>query len=180
MILPPRPRNHRPLDRSRRTLDLPVTVDPPPPQNRPHLDRVTRASLESSVPRVARDRRTPGRRPLRHPTRRSISSIWLSCSPPISACGSKAHRPDLMLKIALCEIQTGHHSPGQWATDTMQILTAFIPLGLGSSLCSRWCTCRDRVGPLLDDLHRQILGQRSVAQGLTTVQPFGSLATVTG
>ena len=38
MILPPRPQNHRPLDRSRRTLDLPVTVDPPPPQNRPELD----------------------------------------------------------------------------------------------------------------------------------------------
>ena len=46
-----------------------------------------RASLESSVPRVARDRGLPARRPSRPApsTRRSINSIWLSCSPPISA-----------------------------------------------------------------------------------------------
>ena len=86
MILPPRPQNHRPLDRSRRTLDLPVTVDPPPPQNRPQLDRFAVPPWNPRSPEwLAIEDSLPADHRAAPSTRRSINSIWLSCSPPISA-----------------------------------------------------------------------------------------------
>ena len=119
MILPPRPQNHRPLDRSRRTLDLPVTVDPPPPQNRPQLDRFAVPpwnprspewlAIEDSLPADHRARAID-----EAVDQLDLAVLFAS----YLGVGSKAHRPDLMLKIALYEIQTGHHSPDQWAKDT--------------------------------------------------------------
>ena len=119
MILPPRPQNHRPLDRSRRTLDLPVTVDPPPPQNRPELDRFAVPpwnprspewlAIEDSLPADHRARAID-----EAVDQLDLAVLFAS----YLGVGSKAHRPDLMLKIALYEIQTGHHSPDQWAKDT--------------------------------------------------------------
>ena len=72
-----------------------------------------------------------------------------------------------MLKIALYEIQTGHHSPDQWAKDTCdRRCLQWLGLGIAPSR-SRWYAFRDRVGPLLETFHRQIL-EGAVAQGLTT------------
>ena len=168
MILPPRPQNHRPLDRSRRTLDLPVTVDPPPPQNRPELDRFAVPpwnprspewlAIEDSLPA---DHRACA-------IDEAVDQLDLALLfASYLGVGSKAHRPDLMLKIALYEIQTGHHSPDQWAKDTCD-RRCLQWLGLGiAPLRSRWYAFRDRVGPLLETFHRQIL-EGAVVQGLTT------------
>ena len=168
MILPPRPQNHRPLDRSRRTLDLPVTVDPPPPQNRPELDRFAVPpwnprspewlAIEDSLPAGHRARAID-----EAVDQLDLALLFAS----YLGVGSKAHRPDLMLKIALYEIQTGHHSPDQWAKDTCdRRCLQWLGLGIAPSR-SRWYAFRDRVGPLLETFHRQIL-EGAVAQGLTT------------
>ena len=168
MILPPRPQNHRPLDRSRRTLDLPVTVDPPPPQNRPELDRFAVPpwnprspewlAIEDSLPADHRARAID-----EAVDQLDLALLFAS----YLGVGSKAHRPDLMLKIALYEIQTGHHSPDQWAKDTCdRRCLQWLGLGIAPSR-SRWYAFRDRVGPLLETFHRQIL-EGAVAQGLTT------------
>src|SRR5271157_472543 len=168
MILPPRPQNHRPLDRSRRTLDLPVTVDPPLPQNRPELDRFAVPpwnprspewlAIEDSLPADHRARAID-----EAVDQLDLALLFAS----YLGVGSKAHRPDLMLKIALYEIQTGHHSPDQWAKDTCdRRCLQWLGLGIAPSR-SRWYAFRDRVGPLLETFHRQIL-EGAVAQGLTT------------
>ena len=168
MILPPRPQNHRPLDRSRCTLDLPVTVDPPPPQNRPELDRFAVPpwnprspewlAIEDSLPADHRARAID-----EAVDQLDLALLFAS----YLGVGSKAHRPDLMLKIALYEIQTGHHSPDQWAKDTCdRRCLQWLGLGIAPSR-SRWYAFRDRVGPLLETFHRQIL-EGAVAQGLTT------------
>ncbi len=172
MILPPRPQNHRPLDRSRRTLDLPVTVDPPPPQNRPELDRFAVPpwnprspewlAIEDSLPADHRARAID-----EAVDQLDLALLFAS----YLGVGSKAHRPDLMLKIALYEIQTGHHSPDQWAKDTCdRRCLQWLGLGIAPSR-SRWYAFRDRVGPLLETFHRQIL-EGAVAQGLTTASPW--------
>jgi len=153
MILPPRPQNHRPLDRSRRTLDLPVTVDPPPPQNRPELDRFAVPpwnprspewlAIEDSLPADHRARAID-----EAVDQLDLALLFAS----YLGVGSKAHRPDLMLKIALYEIQTGHHSPDQWAKDTCdRRCLQWLGLGIAPSR-SRWYAFRDRVGPLLETL----------------------------
>src|SRR5205823_3326405 len=71
--------------------------------------------------------------------------------------GSKAHRPDLMLKIVLYEIQTGRHSPAQWAQDVLD-RRSLQWLGMGITPSRTRCYAfRERLGPLLDTLNRQVL-----------------------
>jgi len=174
MILPPRPLNQRRHDRPRAQIDLLATVSPPPPSNLPALDRFAAPPWNrTSAEWIAIDDTLPAD----HLARLIDEAVDQLDLTPLFASyagvGSRAHRPDLMLKIVLYEIQTGHHSPAQWARDAGD-RRSLLWLGWGIVPSrSRWYDFRDRVGPLLMTFHRQVLG-RAVAQGLTTASK-GSL-----
>jgi transposase len=80
--------------------------------------------------------------------------------------GSQPHRPDLMLKAVLYQMRLGQHQPTQWLraaqeNDPMRwLLQGDIP----GRTC--WYDFRQRVGPLLDHFHQQIL-QQAQAEHLT-------------
>lgn len=72
--------------------------------------------------------------------------------------GSLAGRPDLLLKVVLFEVQRGRRSPAQWFEN---LLTDEACQWLAFGLCpsrSRLYAFRDRLGPLLDAWHNQLLG----------------------
>jgi transposase len=80
--------------------------------------------------------------------------------------GSLAHRPDLLLKVALYEVQRGRLSPAQWHDDLLtDEACQWLACGLRPSR-SRLYALRDRLGPLLDRLHNGLL-TAAVAEGLT-------------
>jgi transposase len=169
MILPPRPENHRRSDAPRREIHLPATVGSTPPRDRfapPPWDRQSPqwVQIEATLPADHLVRAID-------PAIDQLDLTTLFAS--YLGVGSKAHRPDLMLKIALYEIQTGHPSPAQWARDARdRRCLQWLGLGIAPAR-NRWSAFRDRVGPLLEVYHRQIL-QRAVAQGMTTARQ-GSL-----
>jgi transposase len=80
--------------------------------------------------------------------------------------GSKPHRPDLMLKAVLYQMRLGHHQPTEWLraaqeNDPMRwLLCGAMP----ARTC--WYEFRQRLGPLIDDFHQQIL-QQAHAECLT-------------
>jgi transposase len=80
--------------------------------------------------------------------------------------GSLAHRPDLILKVVLYEVQRGRHSPAQWAEDfLLDEACQWLALGIRPSR-SRLYAFRDRLGPLVDGLNEGVIGA-AVAAGLT-------------
>jgi transposase len=80
--------------------------------------------------------------------------------------GSLAHPPDLLLKVALWETQRGRLSPAQWHEDLRENEACqWLAFGLQPAR-SRLYAFRDRLGPVLDALHNQLLGQ-AVAEQLT-------------
>jgi transposase len=174
MILPPRPQNQRPSGRPCPKIDLFATVDLPLASNLPSLDRFVAPPW---------DRRSPewlqidDALPVDHLARVIDEAVDQLDLRPLFASyagvGSRAHRPDLMLKIVLYEIQTGHHSPAQWARDADD-RRCLLWLGRGIAPArARWYDFRDRLGPLLLDLNREVL-RWAVARGLTTASK-GSL-----
>jgi transposase len=174
MILPPRPQNHRPLDPPRRALDLPAAAVSSPPRDYPKLDHFATPPWDRQSPEWLQ---IDDSLPADHLARAldaavdqlDLTALFASTS----GVGSKAHRPDLMLKIALYEMHTGHHSPAQWARDTSD-RRCLLWLGLGITPArTRWYAFRDRIGPWLELYQRQIL-ERAVATGLTTARS-GSL-----
>src|SRR3954463_14929400 len=118
MILPPQPENHPRPAPARRVSDLLAALGPPPDRNRPELQRFApppwdRTSpqwleIEDSLPADHRARAID-----EAVDRLDLTDLFAS----YLGVGSKAHRPDLVLKVVLYEIQTGRHSPGQWAED---------------------------------------------------------------
>ena len=119
MILPPRPENHRRLDPARSPSDRPAAVLPLPPRDSPRLDRFAPPPWEAQSPeRLAIDDDLPADHLARAidavVDRLDLTALFAS----YAGVGSQPHRPDLMLKIVLYEMQTGRHSPGQWAKDT--------------------------------------------------------------
>jgi transposase len=174
MILPPRPENHRRSDRPRRVIDRFATAVATPLPHRPPLDRFAPPPWDHQSPEWLQ---LEDSLPADHLARVIDEAVDQLDLTPLFASyagvGSRAHRPDLMLKIALYEIQTGHHSPAQWARDAGDRRCL---LWLGSGIApsrSRWYDFRDRVGPLLMTFHRQVL-RRGVDRGLTTASE-GSL-----
>ena len=146
MILPPRPQNHRPLDRSRRTLDLPATVGPPPPQNRPELDRFAAPPWNPQSPEwLAIEDSLPADH-LARAIDEAVDQLDLT---PLFASylgvGSKAHRPDLMLKIVLYEIQTGHHSPDSMGERHVRSSLPSVA-GIGDRAVAQPLVCLPRPG----------------------------------
>jgi transposase len=168
MILPPRPQNQRRTDRPRPEIDLLATVGTPPSGNRPARDRFAAPPWNRLSPeRIAIDDTLP----VDHLARVIDEAVDQLDLTPLFASyagvGSQAHRPDLMLKIVLYEIQSGHHSPAQWAREAGD-RRCLLWLGLGIAPSrNRWYDFRDRVGPLLMTLNRQVL-EWAVARGLTT------------
>ncbi len=174
MILPPRPESHRQLDPVRLPSDVSATIVPLPPRNYPHLDRFAVPPWDRQSPqRLAIDDDLPADHLARTidevVDRLDLTALFAS----YAGVGSKPHRPDLLLRIVLYEIQTGQHSPTQWAKDTPD-RRCLLWLGRGIRPSrSRCYAFRDRVGLLLEDWNRQVL-QAAVAQGLTTARS-GSL-----
>jgi hypothetical protein len=139
MILPPRPPNQRRLDPARSPIDRSATVNLPPPRDYPRLDRFARPPWDRHSPEwLAIDDDLP----TDHLARQidaavdplDLTALFAS----YAGVGSQAHRPDLMLKIVLYQMQTGRHSPAQWAQDTPD-RRCLLWLGLGIAPArSRW------------------------------------------
>jgi transposase len=168
MILPPRPESHRRLDPARPRTDRAATIVPLPPRDYPHLDRFAVPPWDHRSPeRLAIDDDLPADH-LARAIDEAVDQLDLTALFASSAgVGSKPHRPDLMLKIVLYEMQTGRHSPGQWAEDAPD-RRCLLWLGRGIKPSrSRCYAFRDRVGARLQDWNRQVL-QGAVARGLTT------------
>jgi transposase len=81
--------------------------------------------------------------------------------------GSAPYRPDLMLRIALIEIQSGRHSPSQWFRDNRENKALqWAGLGIKPSR-SCWHQFYDRVAPYLLAWNGQVL-EAAQRQGQTT------------
>src|SRR4051794_39294004 len=162
MILPPRPENHPRPEPSRRALSPHPRRQCPQRQHfaPPPWDRLSPQwlQIEDTLPADHRARAID-----EAVDRLDLTALFAS----YLGVGSKAHRPDLFLKIVLYEIQTGRHSPDQWAQDVRDRRSL---QWLGSGITPSRTRCyafRDRLGPLLEALNRQVL-QSAVIQGLTT------------
>jgi transposase len=169
MILPPRPQNQR-QHPPRRAIDLATAVGTPPPGNLPALDGFAAPPWNRQSPEWLAIEDTLPADHLARLINEAVDHLDLT---PLFASyagvGSEAHRPDLMLKIVLYEIQTGHHSPAQWARDAGdRRCLQWLGFGIEPSR-TRWYVFRDRVGPLLDTFNRQVL-EWAIAQGLTTAR----------
>jgi hypothetical protein len=94
-----------------------------------------------------------------------LTPLWQS----YSGRGTPPCRPDLMLKIALFEIQRGRSSPAQWHLDSKENI-ALHWLGLGIRPArSVWYVFAFRLQPYLDGFNQQVL-QQAHEQGRTSGQ----------
>jgi transposase len=166
MILPPRSPNQHRKDRPRPEVGSFATAGPP--RDLPAPDRFAEPPWSRDAPEwIAIDDALPADHLARvideAVDRLDLTALFAS----YAGVGSRAHRPDLMLKVVLYEIQTGQLSPARWADDADD-RRCLLWLGLGIRPArSRWYDFRDRLGPLLETFHRQVLGS-ALAQGLTT------------
>ncbi|MBV8558518.1 MAG: IS1182 family transposase [Planctomycetaceae bacterium] len=165
MILPPRPENHPRPEPPRPALG------PHPRRDRPALERFAPPPWDRHSPQWLEIEDTL---PADHRARaidEAVDQLDLTDLFASSAgVGSKAHRPDLMLKIVVSEIQTGRHSPDQWAQDVHDRRSLqWLGLGITPSR-TRFYAFRDRIGPRLEALNRQVL-EAALIQGLTTARP---------
>jgi transposase len=174
MILPPRPENHSRPDPPRRARHLLAALEPPPRRNLPELGRFAPPPWDRLCPQWLE---IEDSLPVDHRARAideavdqlDLTALFAS----YAGVGSQAHRPDLMLKIVLYEMQTGRHSPDQWAQDVCD-RRSIQWLGFGITPSRTRCYAfRDRVGPLLETFNRQVL-ESAVVQGITTARQ-GSL-----
>jgi len=170
MILPPRPQGHRRPDSPRRSIDPLGAIGAVPPRDYPHLDRFAVPPWDHQSPEW---RAIDDDLPVDHPARTideavdrlDLTSLFAS----YLGVGSRAHRPDLMLKIVLYEMQTGRHSPDHWASDVRD-RRCLQWLGWGITPSRTRCYgFRERLGPLLETWNRQVLGS-AVVQGITTAR----------
>jgi transposase len=168
MILPPRTENHRQPDRPRRQIDLFPTVVPLPTRHCPQFNRFAPPPWDHQSPEWLQ---IDDSLPADHLARTIAAAVeqldLTALFASYAGVGSKAHRPDLMLRIALDEIQTAHASPAQWTRDASdRRCLQWLGLGIAPSR-DRWYAFRDRIGPLLETFNPQVL-EWAMAQGLTT------------
>jgi transposase len=71
--------------------------------------------------------------------------------------GSRPYHPRLLLKVALYETQSGHHSPALWCRHARESEPVRWLARGAEPARSRWYAFRDRLGKALDDLNRQVL-----------------------
>jgi transposase len=94
--------------------------------------------------------------------RLDLTPLWQS----YAGVGSLPCRPDLLLRAVLYEVQRGQHSPAVWHRDAREAEPVRWLLRGCTPSRSCWYAFRDRVAPLLDAWHGQVLHQ-AVAAGLT-------------
>ena len=71
--------------------------------------------------------------------------------------GSLPHRPDLLLKLVLYELQRGRHQPPQWLKDLKENTTVqWLTYGMRASRSVLY-EFRDRVAPFLPGLNQQVI-----------------------
>jgi transposase len=150
-------------------VPLPVVSAPPPPAP-PGPPPPGRFAPPPWGPDSADWRRIDAKLPKDHLARQIDEAVGLLDLTELfgayAGVGSLAHRPDLLLKVALYEVQRGRPSPAQWAQDVLfDEPCQWLARGLRPSR-SRLYAFRDRLGPLLDGLHDRLIG-RAVAEGLT-------------
>jgi transposase len=80
--------------------------------------------------------------------------------------GSLPHDPACLLRVVLFEIERGQHSPATRWRDSQESDPVRWRLRGRTPARSCWYAFRDRVGPVLEELNRQVLHQ-AVAEGLT-------------
>src|SRR4051794_23588300 len=120
MILPPRPENHPRPEPPRRARDRSATLDPPPCQNRPGLDRFAPPPWDRRSPQWLAIEDDLAADHLARAIDEAVDRLDLTdLFDSYLGVGSKAHRPDLFLKIVLYEIHIGRRSPDQWAEDVL-------------------------------------------------------------
>src|SRR3954453_14673595 len=108
MILPPRPENHPRPEPSHRALALLAALDPHPRPNRPELDRFAPPPWDRLSPQWLQIEDTLPADHLPPAIDEAVDQLDLTALFASSlGVGSKAHRRDLFLKIALYEILTG-------------------------------------------------------------------------
>jgi transposase len=80
--------------------------------------------------------------------------------------GSAAHPPERLLRVVLFEMHEGHHCPSQWfkASRECEPVRWLLRGAVVARTC--WYDFRDRVGPLLPALHKEVLTQ-AIDAGLT-------------
>src|SRR4051812_18603468 len=174
MILPPRPENHPRPEPPRLALDLSAAPGPHPRRNLPELDRFASPPWDHLSPQWLQIEDTLSADHLARAIDEAVDQLDLTAGfDSYAGVGSKAHRPDLLLKIVLYEMQTGRHSPDQWAQDVRDRRSLqWLGFGITPSR-TRSYAFRDRIGPWLEALNRQVLGS-AVVRGLTTARQ-GSL-----
>jgi transposase len=140
---------------------------------------VSAAGTVKSTPRFRKppwDRSSPewlaidANLPADHPARALRSALdQLDLAALAASCavvGSEAYPPDLMLAIALCELDDGRPSPARWARDArLHDELKWIGFGIRPSR-SRCYAFRDRMAGRLPELLRQVL-RIAREQGLT-------------
>src|SRR5262245_8535494 len=107
MILPPRARDHRRSGLPSGPMDLSITIGPPSPRDDPDRDRFAVPPWDRQSPEwLAIDDDLPADHLARAideaVDRLDLTDLFASSA----GFGSKPHRPDLMLKIVLDEMQT--------------------------------------------------------------------------
>jgi transposase len=80
--------------------------------------------------------------------------------------GSEAHPPERLLRVVLYELRRGQQAPAAWHRDARESEPLRWLLRGAVVARSCWYAFRDRVGPLLQDLNRQVLEQ-ALAAGVT-------------
>jgi transposase len=79
--------------------------------------------------------------------------------------GSEAYRPDLMLKIVLCQVLDGHLSPASWAKNVTESMPlAWLARGIQPSRTAMY-DFRDRLADLIQEIHADMVRQ-AIAEGL--------------
>src|SRR4051794_22152245 len=170
MLLPPRTTDQPHNPPTRPATELPELPGPHPRSDRPALERFAPPPWERDSPqRIAIDDDLAADH-LARVIDEAVDQLDLTdLFDSYAGVGSRAHRPDLFLKIVLYEIQIGCHSPDQWARDARDRRSVqWLGLGITPSR-TRCYAFRDRLGPLLEVLHRQVL-QGALARGLTTAR----------
>jgi transposase len=94
--------------------------------------------------------------------RLDLTLLWQS----YGGTGSLPHRPDLLLRVVLYEVQRGQHSPAAWQRAARECEPVRWLLRGCTPSRTAWYTFRDRVAPWLDELNRQVL-HHAVDQGVT-------------
>jgi transposase len=97
--------------------------------------------------------------------RLDLSPLWES----YQGRGSPPLRPDLMLKIALYEMQCGKPSPAEWFRDSREgDAVKWLGFGIQPSRAV-WYKFRDRFAKFLDTWNEEVL-QIAIEQGFTTAR----------